>query len=115
MPLLKILSNSEISRFDSPPVFNHEERKKFFNLPSGFKQRWKKLRTAENQILFCLQLGYFRCRQKFFAGYFHSDDFDFIKQKYGFSFSSDEYPVYPRPHLVAWIPPKYAVSAVMDI
>ncbi len=97
MPLLKILSSSEITGFDSPPIFNHEERKRFFSLPSGFKQFWRKLRTAENQILFCLQLGYFRCRQKFFAGHFHFDDFKFIKQKYGFSFSSDEQPVYPRP------------------
>ena len=97
MPLLKILSNSETTGFDSPPVFNHEERKKFFSLPSGFKQFWRKLRTAENQILFVLQLGYFRSRQKFFAGHFYSEDFEFIKQKYGFSFSSDKEQVYSRP------------------
>jgi hypothetical protein len=97
MPLLKILSNSEIAAFDSPPIFNHEDRKKFFNLPSGLKQFWRKLRTTENQILFCLQLGYFRARQKFFAGHFHPDDFEFIKQKYGFSFSSNKQKVYPRP------------------
>ena len=97
MPLLKILSNSEITGFDSPPIFNHEDRKKFFSLPSGFKQFWRKLRTAENQILFVLQLGYFRSRQKFFAGHFHPEDFEFIKQKYGFSFSSDKQPVYSRP------------------
>ncbi len=35
MPLLKILSSSEITGFDSPPVFNHEERKKFFSLPAA--------------------------------------------------------------------------------
>jgi hypothetical protein len=29
MTLLKILSKSEIAGFDSPPVFNHEERKSF--------------------------------------------------------------------------------------
>lgn len=97
MPLLKILSNSEIAAFDSPPIFNHEDRKKFFNLPSGLKQFWRKLRTTKNQILFCLQLGYFRARQKFFAGHFHLDDFEFIKQKYGFSFSSNKQNVYPRP------------------
>ena len=97
MPLLKILSNPEITRFNSPPVFSPEERKKFFSLPSGFKPTWSKLRTPENQILFMLQLGYFRCRQKFFAGHFHADDAAFIKQKYGFSFLLDEHLVYPRP------------------
>ena len=44
MPLLKILSKSEITEFDTPPVFNHEERKKFFSLASGLKQSWGKLR-----------------------------------------------------------------------
>ena len=47
--------------------------------------------------MFILQLGYFRSRQKFFAGHFHLDDFEFIKQKYGFSFSSDKTPFYSRP------------------
>lgn len=97
MPLLKILSNSEISVFDSPPIFDHKERKKFFGLPSGFKHSSGKLRTAENRVLFILQLGYFRSSQKFFAGHFHPDDFEFIKQKYGISFSSDEQPIYSRP------------------
>ena len=75
MPLLKISSNSEISVFDSPPIFDYEGRKKFFSLPSGFKKFWRKLRTTENQILFVLQLGYFRSRQKLFAGRFRPDDF----------------------------------------
>lgn len=67
MPLLKILSNSETARFDAPPVFNHEERKKFFNLPGGLQSVWETLRTDENKILFLLQFGYFRARQRFFA------------------------------------------------
>ncbi len=78
MPLLKILSNSEIAGFDAPPVFNHEERKKFFNLPSGLKSEWETLRTTENKILFLLQFGYFRARQRFFAGHFHPADFEYI-------------------------------------
>jgi hypothetical protein len=94
MPLLKILSSSEITGFDSPPVFNHEDRKKFFSLPNGFKQFWRKLRTAENQILFVLQLGYFPLAAKnSLPNIFISKDFEFIKPKIRFSFSSDEHPV----------------------
>ena len=37
--------------------------------------------------------------KKFFAKHFYSDDFAFIKQKYGFSFSSDKQPVYSPPPL----------------
>ncbi len=90
MPLLKILSSSEITGFDSPPVFNHEERKKFFNLPSGLKSEWETLRTTENKILFLLQLGYFRAQQRFFAGHFHSADFEYISTKFNLSFGTGE-------------------------
>lgn len=42
MPLLKILSSSEITGFDSPPVFNHEERKKFFQCTERFQTTLEK-------------------------------------------------------------------------
>ncbi len=65
MPLLKILSNSERLRFDTPPIFDSEERKRFFNLPGTLESSLENLRSAENQILFILQFGYLRSRQRF--------------------------------------------------
>ena len=100
MPLLKILSNSEIARFDAPPVFNHEDRKKFFNLLGGLKSVWETLRTDENKILFLLQFGYFRARQRFFAGHFHSADLQYITAKFNLSSGNEEIPSYPRPTLL---------------
>ncbi|MDQ3711378.1 MAG: DUF4158 domain-containing protein [Acidobacteriota bacterium] len=97
MPLLKILNNSEIAGFDSPPVFNHEERKRFFNLPSGLKSEWETLRTNENKILFLLQFGYFRAQQRFFAGHFHSADFEYISAKFNLSSDMGESLSYSRP------------------
>lgn len=97
MPLLKILSNSEIARFDAPPVFNHEERKKFFNLPGGLKSVWETLRTDENKILFLLQFGYFRARQRFFAGHFHPADLQYISAKFNLSSGNQEILSYSRP------------------
>ncbi len=101
MPLLKILSSSEITGFDSPPVFNHEERKKFFNLPSGLKSGWETLRTDENKILFLLQFGYFRACQRFFAGHFHSADRQYISAKFNLSSGNEEILSYSRPTLQA--------------
>ena len=49
MPLLKILSNSERQKIDSPPVFNSEERKRFFNLPGGMETSLENLRSYSNQ------------------------------------------------------------------
>ncbi|CAN5413084.1 hypothetical protein BH20ACI1_BH20ACI1_17560 [soil metagenome] len=97
MPLLKILSNSEISRFDAPPVFNHEERKKFFILPGGLKSVWETLRTDENKILFLLQFGYFHTRQRFFAGHFYPADLRYISAKFNLSSGKEEVLSYPRP------------------
>ena len=82
MPLLKTLSNSERRRFDSPPVFNSEERKKFFNLPGTVKSSLENLRSTENQIFFILQFGYFRSRQRFFAGHFHKTDLEYVSGKF---------------------------------
>ena len=100
MPLLKILSNSEIARFDSPPVFNHEERKKFFSLPSGLTSVWETLRTDENKISFLLQLSYFRARQRLFAGYFHPADPRYVSAKFYLSSGNREIPAYSRPTLL---------------
>jgi len=100
MPLLKILSNSEISGFDAPPVFNHEERKKFFNLPSGLKSGWETLRTDENKILFLLQFGYIRARQRFFAGHFHPADRQYISAKFYLSSGNEEILSHSRPTLL---------------
>jgi hypothetical protein len=47
MSLLKILNDSEIAGSDSPPVFNHEERKKvFFSLPNRCSRSSRKLAQA---------------------------------------------------------------------
>jgi TnpA family transposase len=100
MPLLKILSSSEIAGFDAPPVFNHEERKKFFNLPSGLKSEWETLRTDQNKILFLLQFGYFRACQRFFAGHFHSADRQYISAKFNLSSGNEEILSYSRPTLL---------------
>jgi len=46
MPLLKIPNDSEIAGSDSPPVFNHEERKKYFSLPNRRSRSSRKLAQA---------------------------------------------------------------------
>ena len=86
MQLLKILSKSEITGFGAAPVFNPDERKKFFNLPSGLNQSWRKLRMAENQILCILQFGYVRGRQKFLPDIFNSKTLNLSNKNTTFHF-----------------------------
>ena len=72
-------------------------RKKFFNLPSGLTSVWETLRTDETKISFLLQLGYFRARQRLFAGHFHPVDLRYISAKFYLSSGNQEIPSYSRP------------------
>jgi len=59
MPHLKIFNNNDIKAFNSPPIFNGEERKKFFYLPKWANNLIEGFRTPTNRIGFVLQLGAF--------------------------------------------------------
>lgn len=67
MTKLVILSQTERRRFDSPPIFNANERVQHFSLNNHDLQIVQELRTATNKVGFVLQLGYFRSNGKFFT------------------------------------------------
>lgn len=83
MSIIKIFNTLEIEVFESPPVFNHAERKKFFTLPSHLQQKNKSFRTPTNQVCFILMTGYFRARNKFFGKQFHAADLEFVTTRLG--------------------------------
>ncbi|MFN4149322.1 MAG: Tn3 family transposase [Candidatus Sericytochromatia bacterium] len=79
----KILSNSEIKEFDNPPVFNSEERKKFFNISEFIEEELSDIRTDKNKLVFILLTGYFKCCHKFFVtNKFNSKDINYIINKF---------------------------------
>jgi len=67
MTKLVILTQSERRRFDSPPIFNANERALYFSLNNTDLQTVHELRTATNKVGFVLQLGYFKSQGKFFT------------------------------------------------
>jgi TnpA family transposase len=79
-----------------PPIFDSEERKRFFNLPRTLESSFENLRSAENQILFILQFGYFRSRQRFFAGHFHLSDLEYVSAKFDIPIENSENLSYSR-------------------
>jgi len=71
MARMKIFNTLEEEAFESPPVFNSAERKRFFSLPVMLKDSMANLRTPTNQVCFLVAAGYFKARRKFFARQFH--------------------------------------------
>lgn len=79
MTKLVILTHNERRRFDSPPMFNPNERALFFALNNTELQITQELRTATNKVGFVLQLGYFRSQGKFFtAEQFRKQNIDYV-------------------------------------
>jgi hypothetical protein len=52
MARMKIFSTLEEEVFESPPVFNGEQRKQFFSLPLMLKNSMADLRTPTNKVCF---------------------------------------------------------------
>lgn len=83
MARMKIFNTLEEEAFESPPVFNSAERKRFFSLPLLLKDSMVNLRTPTNQVCFLLTAGYFKARRKFFGGPFHPGDIEYVAHQIG--------------------------------
>ena len=81
MARMKIFNTLEEEAFESPPVFNIEERKQFFSLPLMLGAVG--LRTPTSKVCFLAAAGYFKARRKFFARQFHQADIEYIAQQIG--------------------------------
>ena len=77
MARMRILTINEQEAFDKPPLFDHRDRKRFFDLPKGLLDIADSLRTPSGQIGFLLMCGYFKAAKRFFQPYdFHERDVD---------------------------------------
>ena len=86
MPRMNILSPAEQDGFDTPPVFNSVERKKFFDFPSALQGKAKGFRTPLNRLGFLLACGYFKAAKKFFKPQdYHQRDIEYVASRVGLS------------------------------
>jgi TnpA family transposase len=63
---MRILSTSEQDAFDKPPLFDHRERKRFFDLPKALMDMASGLRSPAGQMGFLLTCGYFKAAKRFY-------------------------------------------------
>jgi len=86
MPRMNILSPAEQDEFDTPPIFNSAERKKFFDCPSALQDKVKGFRTPLNRLGFLLACGYFKAAKKYFKPQdYHQRDIEYVAGRIGLS------------------------------
>jgi hypothetical protein len=79
MARMRILTASEQEAFDKPPLFNHKERKQFFDPPKGLMEIGASLRSPDGQIGFLLMCGYFKATKRFYQPQdFHERDIEAV-------------------------------------
>lgn len=76
MARMKVFNFLEEEAFDSPPVFNSAERKRFFSLSPMLSDSIANLRTPTNKVCFLVTAGYFKARRKFFNRAFRPADIE---------------------------------------
>ncbi len=67
MPRMRILSPSEQEAFDKPPLFDHRERKKFFEFPKALLEAAQSMHSPDHRAGFLVSCGYFKATRRFYA------------------------------------------------
>src|SRR3989338_3729918 len=79
MTKLTILTPKERRQFDSPPLFNADNRAHCFSLTNNEVKVIYAMRTPTNKVCFVLQLGYFKSNGKFFtANQYRRHDIEYV-------------------------------------
>ena len=81
MPRMRILTVSEQDAFDKPPIFSHQERKRFFRIPKELADYASALRNGDGKVGFLVMCGYFKATKRFYQPHdFYKRDVDFISR-----------------------------------
>lgn len=84
MARMRILTANQQQAFDRPLLFDHRDRKKYFDLPKGLMDIAKNLRTPCGQIGFLLMCGYFKATRRFYQPQdFHERDIEAVARILG--------------------------------
>jgi Domain of unknown function (DUF4158) len=84
MPTVRpILDDTSRREFETPPVFETLQRRSFFTLPGWAVNMLKNLGSPTNQVMFCLQVGYFKASGRFFSPTaFHNKDIESVCRRF---------------------------------
>ncbi len=80
MTRIVILTPEEKRLFSSPPVFNSNDRKKYFSFPVGILKIVNSLTKPQNRLFFLVTYGYFKATHKFYNKQLHTKDVMYIAE-----------------------------------
>lgn len=101
MPRMKILNAVEQEAFDTPPVFNSVQRKRYFDFSMETRRQAVKLRTPTNKLCFLLSCGYFKASKRFFAtGLSHRPDIEYVARHAGIDLAMVDMDSYDKQSLL---------------
>ena len=78
MSVIRILHPLEIREYETPPLFDSFNRKKFLTLPAALLSLLETSRHPSSKIALIVQCGYFRACHRFFGSQFRADDLAFV-------------------------------------
>lgn len=83
MTRIIIFTPEEKKSFNSPPLFNSLDRKKYFSFSTGILDIAGHLTKPENRIFFLVTYGYFKATHKFYNKRLHIKDIVYVADKIG--------------------------------
>lgn len=97
MPRMKILNSVEREVFESPPLFNSAERKRYFDFPAPLQDSAASLRTNANRLVFLTSCGYFKATKRFYpVPTFHQRDLAYVSDRIAAAQETIDLTDYPR-------------------
>ncbi|MBF0381801.1 MAG: Tn3 family transposase [Magnetococcales bacterium] len=82
MARMQILSSNEYMIFEAPPLFDHRDRKKFFEFSKPLLEIAQTIRNPVYQVYFLVSCGYFRVSRRFFPPKdFHQRDIKYVASR----------------------------------
>lgn len=91
MRLMDVLPDNEANRFNRPPVFNSDSRKKYFKVDQFIQEAINKhAKNIESKIGLLLQYGYFKASGRFFTSKsFKLNDIKYVSKILGVTTPTD--------------------------
>lgn len=84
MPIIQILTEKQISKYNAPPILTSLERRRYSYIPQVIVKRSLNIYSEDNRLGFLMQFFYFRLIERFFpVQSYNESDIMAVAKRYG--------------------------------